>query len=86
MSKCHGIAQRIAEITRISTQISGVTEHFQSSDNTDAAVQRLRHGFVETAQQQHQQQAWGSNSALQDYERQKILLEQQKEKRRLALL
>lgn len=31
MSKCHGKSQRIAQITRISTQLGGVTENLQTS-------------------------------------------------------
>ncbi|UKZ68492.1 uncharacterized protein TrAtP1_009525 [Trichoderma atroviride] len=87
MSKCHGITQRIAEVTRISTQKSVKTESRQRAINsTDVAAQKRGYGVGGMAQQQQQQQEQEQqqqalNHALQDYEMQKLLLKIQNRKR-----
>ncbi|KAJ4860156.1 hypothetical protein T069G_05144 [Trichoderma breve] len=54
MSKCHGKIQRIANITRISTQRATVSGRLHRADNTDVVTQRKRHASSPPAEAESQ--------------------------------
>ncbi|OPB39620.1 hypothetical protein A0O28_0053260 [Trichoderma guizhouense] len=67
MSKCHGKIQRIANITRISTQRATVSRRLHRADNTDVVTQKKRHASsppAEAASQSTEQSAEQSTKEL----------------------